>query len=177
MAVHTSAVTGALTSLSPDAGSGLALRAALIVVLLAASSGAWWVASRRAARFRPAANHLLPGRSPAPVDALTSTDLSHDLGARGTFVQFSSATCATCPQVRRVLTELVTAEPGLVHVDLQSEDHMGLVRRFSVFRTPTVLLLDPDGAVHSRTSGPLTPARALAALAQLSPATARSIDV
>lgn len=54
---------------------------------------------------------------------------------------------------------------------------MGLVRRFSVFRTPTVLLLNPDGAVHSRTSGPLTPARALAALAQLSHATTRSIDV
>jgi len=51
---------------------------------------------------------------------------------------------------------------------------MGLVRRFSVFRTPTVLLLNPDGAIHSRTSGPLTPARALAALSQLTP---RSIDV
>jgi hypothetical protein len=54
---------------------------------------------------------------------------------------------------------------------------MDLVRRFSVFRTPTVLLLHPDGAVHSRTSGPLTPARALAALAQLSHATPRSINV
>jgi hypothetical protein len=177
VAVQANVVTGALTSLGSDAGSGLALRAILIAVLLAASSGVWRVASRRAARFRPAGDHLLSGRSPAPVDSLTSTDLSRDLGSRGTFVQFSSATCATCPQVRRVLTELVTAEPGLVHVDLQSEDHMGLVRRFSVFRTPTVLLLDPDGAVHSRTSGPLTAARALAALAQLSPATPRSIDV
>jgi hypothetical protein len=54
---------------------------------------------------------------------------------------------------------------------------MDLVRRFSVFRTPTVLLLNPDGAIHSRTSGPLTPARALAALAQLSPSTPRSINV
>jgi hypothetical protein len=175
--VQASAVTGALTALVPDASSGLGLRAALIVVLLAASSGAWWVASRRAARFRPAGGHLLPGRPPAPGESLTSTDLTRDLGTRGTFVQFSSATCATCPQVRRVLTELVTTEPGLVHVDLQSEDHMDLVRRFSVFRTPTVLLLDPDGAVHSRTSGPLSPARALAALTQLSPATTRSIDV
>jgi hypothetical protein len=54
---------------------------------------------------------------------------------------------------------------------------MGLVRRFSVFRTPTVLLLGPNGGIRSRTSGPLTPARALAALTQLSPATPRSIDV
>lgn len=177
MAVHTNVVTGVLTSLGSDAGSGLPLRAVLIVVLLAASSGAWWVASHRAARFRPPKDHLLYGRSQALVAALTSTDLSRELGARGTFVQFSSATCATCPQVRRVLTELVSTQPGVVHVDLQSEDHMGLVRRLSVFRTPTVLLLNPDGAIHSRTSGPLTPARALAALAQLSHPTPRSIDV
>jgi len=177
VALHTGVVTGALTSLGSDVGSGLTARAALVVVLLAASSGAWWVASRRAARFRPLEDHLLlplASRRQAPVEALTSTDLSRDLGSRGTFVQFSSAACATCPQVRRVLTELVADQPGVVHVDLQSEDHMGLVRRFSVFRTPTVLLLNPDGAIHSRTSGPLTPARALAALSQLTP---RSIDV
>jgi len=176
VAVHADVVTGALRSLSPDVGSGLAVRGALIILLLAASSGAWWVASRRAARFRRPKDHVPPGRAPAPVEALTSADLSQELGARGTFVQFSSATCATCPQVRRVLTELVAGQPGAVHIELQSEDHMDLVRRFSIFRTPTVLLLNPDGAVHSRTTGPLTPTRALAALAQLSPATTRSID-
>jgi hypothetical protein len=177
VAVHTSVVTGALESLPPAGGSGLAVRAVLIIVLLAAASGLWWVASRRAAYFRPPKNHLLPGRPPALVAGLTSSDLSRELGARGTFVQFSSATCATCPQVRRVLAELVADRPGVVHVELQSEDHMDLVRRFSIFRTPTVFLLHPDGAIHSRTSGPLTPARALAALAQLSHQTTRSIDV
>ncbi len=177
MAVHTSVVTSALESLTPAGGSGLAVRAVLIIVLLAAASGLWWVASRRAAYFRPPKNHLLPGRPSALVAGLTSSDLSRELGARGTFVQFSSATCATCPQVRRVLAELVADRPGVVHVELQSEDHMDLVRRFSIFRTPTVFLLHPDGAIHSRTSGPLTPARALAALAQLSHQTTRSIDV
>ena len=176
MAVHTSVVTGALTSLGPESGSGLAVRAALVVVLLAVASGVWWVTSRWAARFRPPQHHRPPGRPAPQVAALTNTDLFQELGARGTFVQFSSATCATCPQVRRVLTELAATESGVVHVDIQSEDHMDLVRRFSVYRTPTVLLLDPDGAVHSRTSGPLTPARALAALTQLSHATTRSID-
>lgn len=177
MAVHPSAMSGALASLVPDAGSGLVVRAGLIVVLLAAASGAWWATAGRAARFRPQRHHLLPGRQRAPGLALTSKDLSRKLGARGTFVQFSSATCATCPQVRRVLTELTAREPGVVQAEIQSEDRMDLVRRFSVYRTPTVLLLDPHGAVHSRTSGPLTPARALAALAQLSPGTTRSIDV
>jgi len=174
---HLSAVAGTLTSLVPAAGSGLVVRAALIVVLLAAASGAWWATAGRAARFRPLRHHPLPGLQRAPGARLTSEDLSQKLGARGTFVQFSSATCATCPQVRRVLKALTATEPGVVQVDIQSEDRMDLVRRFSVYRTPTVLLLDPHGAVHSRTSGPLTPARALAALAQLSPETTRSIDV
>jgi thiol-disulfide isomerase/thioredoxin len=176
VAVQSDAVAGAFASLAGDAGSGLAVRAALIVVLLAAASGAWWVARRRAARFRPLQHSSVPGRPQAQVLTLTSADLSHELGARGTFVQFSSATCATCPQVRRVLAELAAAEPGVVHVDLASEDHMDLVRRFSVYRTPTVLLLDPDGAVRSRTSGPLTPARALAALGEITRDSPRSID-
>jgi thiol-disulfide isomerase/thioredoxin len=174
--VHSSVVTGALTSLGSDVSSGLAARGILIVVLLGAASGAWWVASRRAARFRLPKGHQLARRASATA-ALTSADLSRELGTRGTFVQFSSATCATCPQVRRVLSELVAAHPGMIHVELQSEDHMDLVRRFSVFRTPTVLLLHPDGAIHSRTSGPLTPTRALAALAHLSHQEPRSISV
>jgi thiol-disulfide isomerase/thioredoxin len=165
--VETISVAGGLTSLAPDPASGLALRAALILVLLAAASAAWWVAHRHTSRFRPPPHHTLHVRAAAQEPRLTSADLSHELGTRGTFVQFSSATCATCPQVRRTLTEIAGSEPGVEHVDLASEDHMDLVRRFSVYRTPTVLLLDPDGAIHSRASGPLTPARALAALDQL----------
>jgi hypothetical protein len=176
VAVQSDAVASTFASLAGDAGSGLAVRAALIVVLLAAASGAWWVARRRAARFRPLQHRSVPGRPATQVLTLTSADLTHELGARGTFVQFSSATCATCPQVRRVLAELAAAEPGVVHVDLASEDHMDLVRRFSVYRTPTVLLLDRDGAVRSRTSGPLTPARALAALGEITNGSPRSID-
>lgn len=160
-----------LVSLGPGAGTGLAVRAALVVLLLAAASAAWWVARRRAAWFRP-----LHARRAADVSTLTSADLPGGLGARGTFVQFSSATCNACPQVNRVLGELAATEPGVVHVDLASEEHLGLVRRFSVYRTPTVLLLDADGAVRSRTSGPLTPARALAALHQLTHDSPRSID-
>lgn len=176
MAVQTNVVADALAPLAPNAGSGLAMRAALIVVLLAAASGVLWVARRRAARFRPQ-RPPRAGSPEGPVPTLTSTDLAQELGDRVTLVQFSSATCATCPQVRRVLAELAASRPGVVHVDLRSEDHMGLVRRFTIYRTPTVLLLDADGVVHSRTSGPLTPARALAALDQLLSETPRSIDV
>jgi hypothetical protein len=149
------------------------VRAALIVVLLAAASGVWWLATRRAARFRPPPR---AGRANTSETRLTAADLSQELGACATFVQFSSATCATCPQVRRVLTQLAASEPGVAYIDIQSEDHMDLVRQLSIYRTPTVLLLNPGGELHTRTSGPLTPARAQAALADLRLATTRSID-
>jgi thiol-disulfide isomerase/thioredoxin len=152
------------------AGSGLGGRAALVAVLLGAVSLAWALARRRAARFRPV---VRPATENA---ALTSADVGAELGTRATFVQFSARTCASCPQVRRVLASLAATEPGVVHVDLAAEDRMDLVRRFSVFRTPTVLLLDPAGEVRSRTSGPLTPDRALAALAHLTTDATRSID-
>lgn len=146
-------------------------RVALVLLLLAASSGAWWIVRRRAARFRPvrsragATGHPPAGRSMDP--ALTPTDLGADLGTRATFVQFSAETCASCPQVRRALTSLAGSETGVVHVELAAEDHMDLVRRLSVFRTPTVLLLDAAGLIHARTSGPLPLDRALAALASV----------
>jgi hypothetical protein len=174
-------LAGTLPRVVSHAGPGLTGRAALVVLLLAAASSTWWVASRRAARFRSAhsshRHHLAPQEHPVTdTTTLTAADLGNPLGARATFVQFSAQTCASCPRVHRVLTSLTETEPDVVHVDLPAEDHMDLVRRFSVFRTPTVLLLDARGAVHSRTSGPLTPNRALAALAQLTHLTAGSTN-
>lgn len=160
--------------------AGVAGRAGLVLVLLATASAAWWIARRRAARFRP--TRAVRGADGTPGSArsdatLTGTELGTELGSRATFVQFSAQTCASCPQVRRVLTSLAESEPGVVHLELDAEAHMDLVRRFSVFRTPTVLLLDADGAVRARTSGPLTLDRAQAALAPLPAPALRSTHV
>lgn len=133
-----------------DLGTG----ALLLALVLATTTTLMLVRRRTDGRFRSAGD-----------TRLSSTDLGHPLGRRATFVQFSSAVCATCPQVRRVLTELAGAEPDVVHVDLPSEAHDDLVRRLDVRRTPTVLLLDADGVVTSRTSGPVRPEQARAALA------------
>lgn len=161
--------------------SGVAGRAGLVLVLLATASAAWWIARRRAARFRPTRALRgavgAPGSDHRPEAALTGTELGAGLGSRATFVQFSAQTCASCPQVRRVLTSLAKSEPGVVHIDLDAEAHMDLVRKFSVFRTPTVLLLDAGGDVRARTSGPLTIDRALAALAALPAPALRSTHV
>lgn len=148
---------------------GVADRAVGVVLLLAGASLAWWVLRSRAKHFRSVRNR------PAPDSRLASADLGSGLGAVGTFVQFSAATCATCPQVHRLLTDVAADTPGIVHIELAAEAHLDLVRRWSIFRTPTVLLLDPAGNVHSRMSGPLTRASALAALGQLTSAAPRSI--
>ena len=148
-----------------DAGSGLGGRAALVAILLAVTTVAWLIVRRRTQRFRPV--RVRPEANAQDGSTLTGTDLGVELGSRATLVQFSAQTCATCPQVRRVLGALAADEPGVVHVDLASEDHLDLVRRFSVFRTPTVLLLDSAGHVRSRASGPLTAEHAQAALRDL----------
>lgn len=136
-------------------------RAVTLLVLLAAASLAWWLLSRRDGRFRPAAPGARAG------DVLEASDVGGSLTGHATFVLVSSATCSTCPQVRRVLSAIADGEPGVSFRELPAESHMALVRRLDVLRTPTVLLLDERGTVRSRTSGPLRADQARAALAQL----------
>ncbi len=101
----------------------------------------------------------------APAAALLgAVDLGAPLGARATFVQLSSEACAPCRRTAAVLRDLSTAEPGVLHVELDAADRIDLVRRFGVLRTPTVLVLDPAGAVRGRFSGATTPVQARAAL-------------
>ncbi|HEY3438673.1 MAG TPA: thioredoxin family protein, partial [Actinotalea sp.] len=130
-------------------GDPLLLRALLVVLLLVAACVGWWLSRRREGTFRQA-------QAAGGAAGLTAGDLGADLGATATFVQFSTSTCATCPQVRRMLGDLVTRHPGVAHVEVDAEASMDLVRRFGVVRTPTVLLLDAAGVVRSRTSGAIT---------------------
>jgi thiol-disulfide isomerase/thioredoxin len=86
---------------------------------------------------------------------VTPSDLEgKPLGVRATLVQFSSPYCRSCPATRRMLGELASAANGVVHVDIDAEFHLPLVRRFNVARTPTVLILDGTGRVTRRASGP-----------------------
>lgn len=139
---------------------GVAGRGAVILTLLAVTTLIWAGIRLWASRFRPV-------RGRTATRSVTSADLTGTLGSVGTFVQFSAATCATCPQVRRLLAQLAADHPGLVHIDLMAPDHLDLVRRFAVFRTPTVLLLDAGGAVRYRSSGPVNHQHAAAAVHQL----------
>lgn len=90
------------------------------------------------------------------------------LGGRATLVQFSSRVCAPCRATRRILADLVACEPGLVHVELDVDEHLRLAAEHHVTRTPTVLLVDGAGAVVRRFVGPSRLPEFRQALAELS---------
>jgi thiol-disulfide isomerase/thioredoxin len=98
-------------------------------------------------------------------DVLTADDLGAPLGERATLLHFSSAFCAPCRATRVLLSDVADRTDGVNHVEIDAELHLELVRRLSVMRTPTVLVLDAHGAVIRRASGLPRRDQVLAALA------------
>ena len=90
-------------------------------------------------------------------------------GERATLLQFSSAFCAPCRATRRVLGEVSELVPGVVHVEVDAEQHLDLVRRLDIRKTPTTLVLDAAGVEVKRASGQPRKADVLAALGQALP--------
>jgi thiol-disulfide isomerase/thioredoxin len=88
-------------------------------------------------------------------------------GERATLVQFSSAFCAPCRATRRVLGEVTRMVPGVSHVEIDAEHHLELVRRLGILRTPTTIVLGPDGHEVSRASGVPVAAQVVAAIGQV----------
>ncbi|MBW1602091.1 thioredoxin family protein [Streptomyces sp. JJ66] len=75
------------------------------------------------------------------------------LGERATLVQFSTAFCQPCRATRGVLRQVTGMVPGVVHVEIDAEQHLDLVRSVGVVRTPTVLVLDAAGTVVRHAEG------------------------
>lgn len=124
-----------------------------VVLVITAVIGVWW--SRRQGAVRPRYEE-------------TARDwLAHGVvvGPRATFVQLSAQVCAPCRATARVLTELATAQAGVTHRELDVDEHPVLVRDLVVLRTPTVLVLGPDGREVARMSGAVSRAQAAQALA------------
>ncbi len=130
----------------------IVLLVALVVTVVVAL--AW---SRHNGRFSkvPTAAAPLADEPDQPDDRerLTPGDLGQELGERVTLVQFSSAFCAPCRATRALLTDVVADRPDVVHVEIDAESHLDLVRRLDVRRTPTVIVLDAAGTVVGRASG------------------------
>lgn len=73
-----------------------------------------------------------------------------------TLLQFSSAFCAPCRATRVVCAEVARTTPGVVHLDLDADSRLDTVRALGIRRTPTVLIIAPDGAIAGRAEGALT---------------------
>jgi thiol-disulfide isomerase/thioredoxin len=114
----------------------------------------------------PAAGGRPAGAAPAGP-GLTTADLGAPLGARATLVQFSTAFCAPCRATRQVLADVAAMTDGIAHVEIDAESHLDLVRRLDVRRTPTVLVLGPDGRITRRASGQPRKADVIAALGEV----------
>jgi thiol-disulfide isomerase/thioredoxin len=127
----------------------------LVVVLVLAGAFGGYRAARNG-RFRGThrvRDAAAPGPSGDRAGVLEGTDIDHRLGERATLLQFSSAFCAPCRVTRRVLAEVAATVPGVVHVEVDAEHHLELVRRLGIARTPTTLILDRDGHEVSRAAG------------------------
>jgi thiol-disulfide isomerase/thioredoxin len=75
-----------------------------------------------------------------------------------TLLQFSSAFCGPCRTTRALCADVARTVPGVRHLEVDAESHLDAVRALDIWRTPTVLVIDRDGAVVSRASG--APSRA-----------------
>ncbi len=95
---------------------------------------------------------------------VTDAELGQPLGTRATLVQFSTSFCAPCRATRRILGEVAGMVDGVAHVEIDAESRLDLVRRLDVRRTPTVLVLGPDGRIARRASGQPRKADVIAAL-------------
>jgi len=137
--------------------TGVYVAAAALV--LAVALGLVWQSRNGVMRARPE-------REGADVERLGVAELGAELGPAATLVQFSSAFCAPCRATRRVLTEVADMVDGVTHVEIDAESHLDLVRRLNVLRTPTVLVLDANGAIVRRGSGLPRKADIVAALGE-----------
>jgi thiol-disulfide isomerase/thioredoxin len=95
---------------------------------------------------------------------ITGAELGLPLGERATLVQFSTAFCAPCRATRQILAEVAGMTDGVAHVEIDAESHLDLVRRLDIRRTPTVLVVGPDGRIAKRASGQPRKADVIAAL-------------
>ena len=95
---------------------------------------------------------------------LTEADLGGPLGQRATLVQFSTAFCAPCRPTRQILGQVAGMVDGVTHVEVDAADRLNLVRRLRINSTPTVLVLDPAGAIVKRAAGLPRKADVIAAL-------------
>lgn len=122
---------------------------AIVAVLVAVAFGLW----RRRVDGRFRAERPVEEDTMTTESVLAGTPWQDELGERATLLQFSSAFCAPCRTTRVVLADVAAGQPGVVHVEVDAEKHLDVVRRLQVIRTPTTLVLDGYGRERVRAAG------------------------
>ena len=126
----------------------------LVIAMVAATAFGLW---RAATDGRLRGTHRVAGVGDSEKGTVSSPAVARpwrdQLGERATLVQFSSAFCAPCRTTRQVLSSVASSVPGVAHVEIDAEHHLDLVRELGILRTPTTLILGPDGAERLRASG------------------------
>jgi thiol-disulfide isomerase/thioredoxin len=154
---------GTVSVLSMGVTGGLiALAAAVLVATVVGVA-----LRRRAGRFRPGSPAAPASR--AETGALTEADLGSSLGKQATLVQFSTAFCAPCRPTRQILAQVADMVEGVTHVEIDAAARLDLVRRLRINSTPTILVLDPHGAIVRRAAGLPRKADVIAALGSVVP--------
>ncbi len=139
----------------------------VLVVVLGGSLAGGLTWRQRNGTMRPVSLSPEPGARTARERAITRAELGAPLGTKATLVQFSTAFCAPCRATRRILAEVAGMTGGVTHVEIDAEARLDLVRRLDVRRTPTVLVLGPDGRIAKRASGQPRKADVIAALGEV----------
>ncbi len=130
---------------------------AVVALALATAFGLW----RRATDGR--------ARASRSADRLGAADLGIEPGRAATFVQFSSPVCTPCRRTRSLLEAVAADHPDVAYVDLDAQERADLTDRFSILRTPTVLVLDAHGLVTRRIVGPARKSEVLALVGDPAP--------
>jgi thiol-disulfide isomerase/thioredoxin len=143
----------------------IALTAALAAGLVI---GLAWKRMNGRMRGMPAPASAPAGAQASAGPLITGAELGLPLGQRATLVQFSTAFCAPCRATRQILAEVAGMIDGVAHVEIDAESRLDLVRQLDIRRTPTVLVVGPDGRIAKRASGRPRKADVIAALGEVS---------
>ncbi|MGL3198209.1 MULTISPECIES: thioredoxin domain-containing protein [Curtobacterium] len=144
---------------------------AVLVGVLAVATVLGLVLRSRTGRARTVSSAAAPSAARPEPSAVSPSTTAHGIapaeafGTRATLVQFSTPTCARCPGTRRQLDAIATQHDGVERLEIDVAERTEVATRYNVVQTPTVLLVDADGAVRTRFGGPPRPAELSAALA------------
>ena len=97
----------------------------------------------------------LSGRVVATSDKglITESMIGTALGSRATLVQFSSAFCTPCRATRALLEDVTADMSDVVHIEIDAEANLELVRTLDIRSTPTTLFVDRNGREVGRAKG------------------------